>query len=82
LRYNYCDRYTIIAKARHRKGSQSDGYPVEAGRFLGLGSKAIEVNADAIEQSPIGLLRLGGAQVRSLSEQKGSSRGRTIDSWQ
>jgi hypothetical protein len=72
-----------LQKQDTARGAQSDGYPVEAGRFLGLGSKAIEVNADAIEQFADRItLRLGGAQVRSLSEQKGSSRGRTIDSWQ
>ena len=44
---------------------------IEAGRFLGLGSKTIEVNADTIEQLADRIrLRLGGEQVRSLSDQQ------------
>jgi sporulation protein YlmC with PRC-barrel domain len=44
---------------------------IEAGRFLGLGSKTIEVNADTIEQLAERIrLRLGGEQVRSLSDQQ------------
>ena len=42
---------------------------IEVGRFLGLGSKTIEVNADTIEQLADRIrLRIGGEQVRSLSE--------------
>jgi hypothetical protein len=44
---------------------------VEVGRFLGLGSKTIEVNADTIEQLADRIrLRLGAEQVRSLSDQQ------------
>ena len=44
---------------------------IEVGRFLGLGSKTIEVNADTIEQLADRIrLRLGGEQIRSLSDQQ------------
>jgi sporulation protein YlmC with PRC-barrel domain len=44
---------------------------IEVGRFLGLGSKTIEVNADQIEQLADRIrLRLGGDQIRSLSDQQ------------
>jgi len=44
---------------------------IEVGRFLGLGSKTIEVNADTIEQLADRIrLRLGGDQIRSLSDQQ------------
>jgi sporulation protein YlmC with PRC-barrel domain len=44
---------------------------IEVGRFLGLGSKTIEVNADKIEQLADRIkLRLGGDQIRSLSDQQ------------
>jgi sporulation protein YlmC with PRC-barrel domain len=44
---------------------------IEVGRFLGLGSKTIQVNADQIEQLADRIrLRLGGDQIRSLSDQQ------------
>ena len=44
---------------------------IEVGRFLGLGARAIEVSADSVEQLADRIrLRLGGEQIRSLSEQQ------------
>jgi sporulation protein YlmC with PRC-barrel domain len=44
---------------------------IEVGRFLGLGSKTIDVTADKIEQLADRIrLRLGGDQIRSLSDQQ------------
>jgi sporulation protein YlmC with PRC-barrel domain len=44
---------------------------IEVGRFLGLGSKTIEVNANQIDQLADRIrLRLGGDQIRSLSDQQ------------
>jgi hypothetical protein len=44
---------------------------IEVGRFLGLGSKTIEVNTDQFEQLADRIrLRLGGDQIRSLSDQQ------------
>jgi len=42
---------------------------VEVGRFLGLGSKVVDINADKLEQFAERIkLRIGGDQVRSLPE--------------
>lgn len=44
---------------------------IEVGRFLGLGARAIEVSADSVEQLADRIrLRLGGEQIRSLSEEQ------------
>ena len=44
---------------------------VEVGRFLGLGNRAVTINADAIEQLADRVrLRMAGDQVRSLPEAK------------
>jgi hypothetical protein len=61
-----------VVEAKRGPDGKVQSIQIEAGRFLGLGSKTIEVNANQIEQLADRIrLRLGGEQVRSLSDQKG-----------
>ena len=56
---------------RERPTGKLQSIKIEVGRFLGLGARAIEVSADSVEQLADRIrLRLGGEQIRSMSEQQ------------
>ncbi|HEU4377355.1 MAG TPA: PRC-barrel domain-containing protein [Hyphomicrobiaceae bacterium] len=60
-----------VVDVKRGPDGQVQSIQIEAGRFLGLGTKTIEVNADTIEQLADRIrLRLGAEQVRSLSDRQ------------